>query len=189
MTFKQQIPNLISLVRIPLGILFFILFSFQNSIAILTGTIIIIISGLTDHLDGAIARKNKIFSSYGKIIDPFCDFIFFLFVFISFYLLNYIPLPIILIFLARETIMYSVIRPLTAKKNLNTAAKLPGKIKTVFQFFTTITSCLLIIFNSELSINLDLVTYITVLFSLSVTISFVSLYWYIKPILKNENRK
>ncbi len=68
------IPNILSFLRIILAVLFFAI-SFQYGIdrkrtELVT---ILLISALTDFLDGKIARKFNMISEFGKLIDPIAD--------------------------------------------------------------------------------------------------------------------
>ncbi|BED92351.1 MAG: CDP-alcohol phosphatidyltransferase family protein [Candidatus Paraimprobicoccus trichonymphae] len=73
MSFKKEIlnlPNLISLVRIIL-LLPFIIFLSQNNYV--KAGVIFLISGISDLLDGFIARKLNSTTKLGKILDPVAD--------------------------------------------------------------------------------------------------------------------
>lgn len=68
------IPNLLSMIRIVLAILFLGIFNrygMEEMQGVLMG--ILILSGITDFLDGKIARKFNMISEFGKIIDPIAD--------------------------------------------------------------------------------------------------------------------
>lgn len=66
----MTIPNMLSVIRIILIPLFVYLFYIGN----VTGSLIVIIaSGLTDFLDGKIARKYNQISPLGKLLDPAAD--------------------------------------------------------------------------------------------------------------------
>ena len=65
------IPNLLSLVRICLIPLIIWLFAVKEDY-LLTG-ITVIFSGLTDVVDGFIARRFNMISDLGKVLDPFAD--------------------------------------------------------------------------------------------------------------------
>ena len=65
------IPNILSLIRICLIPLIVYLYLFTN-LNWLSG-IFIILSGLTDMIDGYIARKFNQISDLGKILDPIAD--------------------------------------------------------------------------------------------------------------------
>lgn len=64
------IPNILSFVRIVLITPFVVLFINKNYIA---AAIVILLSGLTDFLDGYIARNFNQMSELGKILDPLGD--------------------------------------------------------------------------------------------------------------------
>lgn len=65
------IPNLLSFFRIILIPVIVILYCKYNMYS--ATTLVILISGLTDILDGWIARKFQMISDFGKIIDPISD--------------------------------------------------------------------------------------------------------------------
>lgn len=68
------IPNALSLFRIVLAVLIPIVFyqsSFAGQQPLLAA--IVIVSGLTDFLDGKIARHFDMISDFGKMLDPFAD--------------------------------------------------------------------------------------------------------------------
>ena len=64
------IPNLLSLIRILLIPVFVALF-FHNEMIV--AALILIISGLTDTLDGYIARHFNMITNLGKVLDPIAD--------------------------------------------------------------------------------------------------------------------
>lgn len=66
----KTIPNLISAIRIALIPVFAILFYNGNTIS---AAIILALSGLSDLIDGKIARKYNQVSNLGKILDPVAD--------------------------------------------------------------------------------------------------------------------
>lgn len=68
------IPNALSAFRIVLAVLIPIVFyqpPFDGQQVLLAG--IVVISGLTDFLDGKIARYFDMISDFGKMLDPFAD--------------------------------------------------------------------------------------------------------------------
>lgn len=66
----KTIPNIISIVRILLIPIFALLFYKGNTFA---AVIILAVSGLSDLIDGKIARKYNQVSNLGKILDPVAD--------------------------------------------------------------------------------------------------------------------
>jgi CDP-diacylglycerol--glycerol-3-phosphate 3-phosphatidyltransferase len=67
---------------------------------------IIFIAFLSDILDGHIARKRKLISEFGKIIDPFADKIFVLIISIQLYFTNEILPVYFWIILSRDILIF-----------------------------------------------------------------------------------
>lgn len=72
--------NGITFFRLFAGILIFLLVYFNNYLASL---LIFMIASLSDFLDGYLARRYKMESSLGEIIDPVADKVLIIFLFIS----------------------------------------------------------------------------------------------------------
>ncbi|MDR0744355.1 MAG: CDP-alcohol phosphatidyltransferase family protein [Holosporales bacterium] len=71
---KQHVPNALSFFRLLLSPVFFALLQNKSQNEILL--VIILIIGITDFLDGYLARKFKVSSKFGEILDPLADKIF-----------------------------------------------------------------------------------------------------------------
>ena len=70
----MTIPNMLSMFRLFLGILFWgigtgVDFAGKQTVMIVT----LVVSGITDFLDGQIARKYDMVSEFGKLLDPIAD--------------------------------------------------------------------------------------------------------------------
>ncbi len=74
---KWTIPNILSLVRIAILPVFIILYiqscNLQSSALLYTAFGLLVLSGITDCLDGYIARKFNQQSEIGKLLDPIAD--------------------------------------------------------------------------------------------------------------------
>ena len=66
----KHIPNILTLARIFL-IPFILVFIFTNNYIL--AIVFLTLSGLTDVLDGFIARKFDLITNFGKLIDPLAD--------------------------------------------------------------------------------------------------------------------
>lgn len=141
---KKNIPNLITLIRMmiltPLVLLFLI-----EKMSLAAG-VIFILAGLTDLLDGYLARGWKQVSITGKILDPIADKILVL-VPLLVLAINYgLPWLIVVIIFIREFIVSYSRELLEDKENLRGCISVSwlGKIKvwaqclgiayTIFQF-------------------------------------------------------
>lgn len=65
------IPNVLSLIRLLLIPLIIWLYCSENNYA--ATTLVLLISGLTDIVDGVIARRFNMISDFGKAFDPIAD--------------------------------------------------------------------------------------------------------------------
>ncbi|MCT4620629.1 MAG: CDP-diacylglycerol--serine O-phosphatidyltransferase [Marinisporobacter sp.] len=74
MKYKKQIPNIFTLLNLVLGILA-ILSVFRENYTI--ASVLIILAGIMDRMDGKLARKLDVVSDFGKELDSLCDLISF----------------------------------------------------------------------------------------------------------------
>jgi CDP-diacylglycerol--glycerol-3-phosphate 3-phosphatidyltransferase len=141
----KNIPNQLTVSRIVLVFIFVLLASFDTqenyTFHVSAGTaqichvialIVAVIAALTDLLDGYLARKLKVESDFGRLVDPLADKIFVLSTYtmmVSYYL---IPGWFLIIILAREFIVTGL-RTLASAKGVIIAADRWGKLKTAMQ--------------------------------------------------------
>ncbi|PVU99245.1 hypothetical protein BB560_005535 [Smittium megazygosporum] len=93
------IPNILTMCRIVSSpFLGYLIVSGQYSLA-LYGCVIF---GLTDVLDGYLARQFNMSSTVGSIIDPAADKIFISTLIVSLAYVNLLPIPLVAIFLSRD---------------------------------------------------------------------------------------
>jgi CDP-diacylglycerol--glycerol-3-phosphate 3-phosphatidyltransferase len=181
------LPNVLSLSRIALGAAVLLLLPRLQPATTLLCLGLALVSGLTDYLDGRIARRSRSVSVFGKWVDPISDFIFFLFVYLSFHLVGLMPLVLLLLFLARELTMYGVIRTLYTIRRIDPGARMAGKIKTALQVAGTI-AVLVLLLLSLLGVvgrpTLDTVA--LVILSVLVAVSLGSLPWYVRPLVRSR---
>jgi cardiolipin synthase len=124
------IPNLITLSRFFLSLYLFFNFSADDFNPFILIVIIALI-GLSDSLDGIVARKYNLVSKLGIILDPFTDRIVFIILII--WLKSYIPISLIYAVIFREfLILLGSLYVLITKSKINVSIK--GKIGTVALF-------------------------------------------------------
>jgi cardiolipin synthase len=94
------IPNLLSLIRLFLLPVFFVLLvKYENN---LMAFIVILIASLTDLVDGSIARATNTVSRLGQLLDPFVDRVFIIVGIIAIFATQRVPLWILLGLLGRD---------------------------------------------------------------------------------------
>ena len=131
---KKKIPNFLTILRIIL-VPVFTWFIFSNKIPnnIFWATVVFIVASITDYFDGMLARRLKVISNFGKIMDPLADKILVISALIAISIkLNYISIIVVIIIVVRE-IAVSILRNYYMKKDIYIAANIWGKLKTILQ--------------------------------------------------------
>jgi CDP-diacylglycerol--glycerol-3-phosphate 3-phosphatidyltransferase len=100
-----------------------------------------VIAAISDFVDGYIARKYNVVSTFGKVMDPLADKIMDLSAMLCFVQLDFIPAWMVIIIIGREFLV-SGIRILAADEGRIIVASNWGKTKTVIE----ITSIISILF-------------------------------------------
>ena len=67
------IPNVLTLFRSLAAIILPIIIIYGDEIGALIATPILILAGISDYFDGFYARKYKVTSNFGKVLDPVAD--------------------------------------------------------------------------------------------------------------------
>jgi len=101
--------------------------------------IILTISGLTDVLDGYIARKYNFITDFGKLIDPLADKTTQISILATLTIVNIIPIWILIIMLIKEFAMISGASFLYGK-DLVVSSKWYGKLATVLFYVAIVVS-------------------------------------------------
>lgn len=94
-------------------------------------------AGITDFLDGTIARRRKLITNFGILMDPLADKIMVCSAFIAFVGVNWLAAWMAVIVVARE-LTITGLRLLAASKNVVLAAERYGKHKTISQIVAII---------------------------------------------------
>lgn len=113
-----------------------------------------VIASFTDFLDGYIARKYHMITSFGKFIDPIADKLLVNTMFILFALSQSVSVIPVLIMIWRDMIVDGLRMSASSKGNV-VAAGMLGKIKTVLQMFAIIILCLANLPFAYLNIPMD----------------------------------
>ena len=99
--------------------------------------ILFIIASFTDMLDGLIARKRNLVTTFGKFADPIADKLLVNMMLILMVSKHMIPvIPVILMIL--RDIVVDGCRMIAAQRGVVVSAGILGKLKTVFQMITIV---------------------------------------------------
>ena len=130
----MNLPNLLTLSRIPLMFIIVSLMRCHWPGAASLAFVLFLAAGVSDWLDGYIARKRGIVSNFGKLMDALTDKIFVLGLMISFVSIDALPVSWVLLVMCREFLITGM-RMVAASKGVVFAAERGGKQKTVTQLF------------------------------------------------------
>ena len=100
--------------------------------------LIFIVASITDHLDGKIARKYNLVTTFGKFADPLADKILVLSAMLILVEFNKLPAWIPIIVLAREFVVSGYRLIAVEKGGQVIAANIWGKLKTVTQMIAIV---------------------------------------------------
>lgn len=144
---QMNIANKLTVARMILIPVFVILMYIPNnygSIDIMGATIPVFqfiagvtfaIASFTDYLDGHLARKYNLVTSFGEFFDPMADKLLVISAFIMLASQGRIPAWIVIIIISRELLVTGLRVLLATHSGKVMAAALPGKIKTFTQMF------------------------------------------------------
>src|SRR5262252_10953288 len=133
----MNLPNKLTVSRFFLTVAFLIVMFSQIRFHETIALILFSAAGISDFLDGQIARRRKLITNFGILMDPLADKIMVCSAFIAFVDLKWIPSWMVVIVVARE-LAITGLRLLAASKNLVLAAEGFGKHKTISQIVAII---------------------------------------------------
>ena len=154
----MNIPNLLTTIRLLLVPVFGKLL---YSDLYIESVIVLLISGLTDVLDGFIARKYNMVTNWGKVADPFADKLMQLTSLLLLSVKKKIPFIIVIIILLKEIMMLIGTYILYTQDKLIVSANWYGKAATIIIYLVVV----LIIFDTPHKTTLSIIAVIAALFS------------------------
>lgn len=149
----KHIPNILTMSRF---VFIPFIFAFILKENYLMAFIFLTISGLTDVLDGFIARKFNFISNFGKLIDPLADKATQISALVALSFIDIIPSWFLMVVFLKEAIMIAGASFLYGK-NLVVSSRWYGKLATVLFYIAIVSSFTIHYFN--ISINFDLYMY------------------------------
>jgi CDP-diacylglycerol--glycerol-3-phosphate 3-phosphatidyltransferase len=136
----MNLPNKLTVSRFALTVIFlwamFSSFPYNDTLAL----VFFCLGGVTDFLDGRIARSRKLITNFGKLMDPLADKVMTCSAFVAFVESSHVnpaaPVKVaawmVIVIVARE-LAITGLRLLAASKNVVLAAERFGKHKTISQ--------------------------------------------------------
>jgi CDP-diacylglycerol---glycerol-3-phosphate 3-phosphatidyltransferase len=145
----MNLPNKLTVSRFGLTAAFLVAFFWEVPFHETIALVLFCLGGLTDFLDGEIARRQKLITNFGILMDPLADKILVCSAFISFVERRDTGIEawMVVVIVGRE-LAITGLRLLAASKNQVLAAESFGKHKTISQI-TTIISVLVLLSYSQ----------------------------------------
>ena len=168
----MNLPNKLTVLRVVLVPFFVAALLISKSVEPMkwAALVLFIVASLTDLLDGKIARKYNLVTTFGKFMDPLADKILTISGMICLIELGRIPSWIVIIIVAREFII-SGFRLIAAENGVVIAANYWGKFKTTFQMIMII---LMIMNLPQLQILTDIVMWIALALTIISLVTYIS---------------
>lgn len=174
---QKNIPNILTILRfILIPIISYFIFTGHY----LLGFIFFTISGITDILDGAIARKFNLVTNFGKLMDPLADKLTQISVLATLVFQKIIPFWILVVVLLKELLMI-IGASFLYGKDVVVYSKWFGKLATVLFYLAIVCSLI----NKEFALtgvwqNLDFILY-----CIAVIATVFSFVMYVKYLYKD----
>lgn len=130
-------PNKLTLARVilvPVFLFFFLMSGIPGHYAI--AFLVFITASFTDFLDGHLARKHKLVTTFGKFLDPLADKMLVTCALLCLMEIRLCPVVAVAIIILRDTAV-SALRMLAASDGTVIAAAQSGRIKTAVQMVVT----------------------------------------------------
>src|SRR6059036_779898 len=138
----MNLPNKLTLARFVLTVCFLTAMFWRAPYNDTAALVLFCAASLTDYYDGKIARRDKLITNFGTLMDPLADKIMTCSALIAFVGRGTVPAWMAVIIVARE-LAITGLRLLAASKNVVLAAEGYGKHKTVSQIVAIISMLVL----------------------------------------------
>ncbi len=135
--------NRLTVARLFLTVIFVAVVSSNARFGHTLGLVLFVVAGITDYVDGLIARRFAMVTDFGKLMDPLVDKIMMAAAFICLVPIGAIPSWVAVIIISREFLITGL-RLLALSKGRLLAAESLGKHKTTWQIVTVIFFLLLL---------------------------------------------
>lgn len=139
----MNLPNKLTLARVFLTFGFLVFFFAPVPFAGTGALVLFVVASITDLYDGRIARRDKLITNFGILMDPLVDKIMICSAFIAFVDRGLMPAWMVILIVARE-LAITGLRLLAVSKNVVLAADRSGKHKTISQMVAIISLLVLV---------------------------------------------
>ncbi len=161
-----NLANQLTLVRIFFVIPIIFLLHWPGKFACFLAALLFGVASFTDFLDGHVARKSDMVTSFGKFLDPLADKLLICSMLIMFTRLGWVPAWVTIIIIGRD-LAVTGLRAIAADEGVVIAADKYGKLKTVMQIVAIIP---LTLHHPVLGINFHMIGLFLLYIALALTV-------------------
>ena len=133
----MNLPNKLTVLRMILTPIYLAAMLIEFRYHYIVALVIFAVASITDFLDGKIARKNNLVTTFGKLCDPVADKMLTTAALLAFMQLGLCNIWVVMIILTREFLVTSF-RLVSSAQGVVIPAGILGKIKTVCQMVFSI---------------------------------------------------
>lgn len=171
---KMNLPNKLTLSRIILTPFYLAAMIIDFDYHYLVAAAIFIIASFTDFLDGKIARRNNLITTFGKLCDPLADKMLTTAALLAFMQLGLCNIWIIMIVLTREFLVTSF-RLVASAQGVVIPAGIWGKLKTASQMVFSIFIMIAIYFVEHFELDFGIFALVSnILLGITAVLTVVS---------------
>jgi len=167
-----QIPNAITIMRLVLVPVLILLLNQQEygwALAVFA------VAGMSDGVDGYLARKYKLESEFGGFLDPVADKMLMIGTFVTLTMLGLLPIWLVLLVVARDFLIIGFIMMLISLGDeIHPAPSIYSKINTVVQVTLVV---FLLIYQAFAPVLAQLVQFLIYALLVTTLVSTVNYYW------------
>ncbi len=133
MMVARQLPNILTVVRIVLVPILVAALLFKTGAGDVLAAVVFCAASFTDGLDGYLARRNDLVSSFGKLMDPIADKLLIISSMVVLVSLDRLAAWVAMVVIAREFAVTVLRAAIGSMQGVVIPASRFGKLKTCFQ--------------------------------------------------------
>jgi len=184
----KNIPNYMTVCRLFMIVAFVLLFFYVHPLAALA---VYILAGITDVLDGYLARRHGWITPLGKVLDPAADKLMQGTVLVCFAIAAYMPIWLVIPFFAKEIAQGILGLLMFRRRRVITVSRWYGKAAiTVFFSVVIITTFLQVLWSDYTAVRIISIVLwsLTLLVMLAAFVAYLALYIRIAAELKKQRK-
>jgi len=129
---KFTLANIVTLSRLFIAPIFLVCILMDSPAGVTAALVLFTVGSITDWLDGFLARKYGEVTDHGIFLDPLADKVLVVSAFVAFYLINAMPLWMVIVIVVRDFIT-TAMRSIADDRGMVMQTSYIAKVKTALQ--------------------------------------------------------